>query len=234
MWSGPRNVSTAIMYSFAQRPDTTVWDEPLYGHYLRISGAQHPGRKEILEKMDQDGAAISRQMINQDFAKPILFIKNMAHHLVEVDEDFLKGLSNLILIRDPAEMLPSLINQIPDPTLRDTGLKRQWELFSNLKKLQEPIVIDSREFLLQPKKMLQEICRHLTIPFYPSMLKWKPGPIPEDGVWSSYWYHEIHLSSGFKPYKKKRESLPASLTPLLEECNFYYRKLLEVSVRISV
>lgn len=234
MWSGPRNVSTAIMYSFAQRPDTAVWDEPLYGHYLKISGAKHPGREEILKKMDQNGAAISQEMIKRSFSKPILFIKNMAHHLIELDEAFLEDLENLILVRDPAEMLPSLINQIPHPSLRDTGLKRQWQLYTKLAKIQEPIVIDSKEFLLQPQEMLEKICRRLAIPFYKSMLKWNPGPIPEDGVWSSYWYHQIHLSSGFKPYTKKEEPVPKRLKPLFEECDFYYQKLLKESLKVNV
>src|SRR5210317_1362841 len=133
LWSGPRNVSTALMYSFRQRSDTRVVDEPLYGHFLRVSGAEHPAALEVMNHMDCDGDRVMRRLlIAENEERPVQFIKQMAHHLVEIDERFLRVTTNVLLIRDPGEMLPSLVNQIPRPTIRDTGLKRQWELFEVL------------------------------------------------------------------------------------------------------
>ena len=227
MWSGPRNVSTAMMYSFAQRPDCKVWDEPLYGYYLKKTGVHHPGHEQILKQMEVNGPDICKQMIERQFKEPILFIKNMAHHLTGLDRAFIYKMTNILLIRDPEEMLPSLIQHVPKPTLRDTGLQSQWQVYSELIKVQDPLVIDSKRFLSQPREMLHKICIELAIPFYDDMLHWRRGPIREDGVWSKYWYQQIHLSSGFKPYKKKKEGVPKFLEPLLEDCNQYYHKLLK-------
>ena len=168
LWSGPRNVSTAIMYSFAQRPDTKVIDEPLYGHYLQVSGAQHPGREEVLAHMELNGDKVVAQLINTDFERPLLFIKNMAHHLLHLDSAFLPGLHNLLLIRDPKEMLPSLVNQIPQPKMIDTAYKMQWDLYRQLVDLgHSPTVIDSRELLLEPENILRQVCEKNSHTFLP-------------------------------------------------------------------
>lgn len=234
LWSGPRNVSTALMYSFAQRPDTTVLDEPLYGHYLRISGAQHPGREEVLELMSLDGDAIVKSLCYSDYGNSVLFIKNMAHHLVELDLKFLDDLHNVLLIRDPKEMLPSMIKQLPQPTLRDTGLKKQWELYNRLKDLGDnPIIIDSRELLLQPESMLVKVCHLLDIAFFDEMLSWEPGPIEEDGVWAKFWYQNVHKSAGFQPYTAKNEVVPNYLEDLLMECDHYYQRLYREALKAS-
>ncbi len=223
LWSGPRNVSTAIMYSFAQRPDTRVVDEPLYGHYLQVSGAQHPGREEVLAHMELSGDKVVAQLINDDFERPILFIKNMAHHLLHLDRAFLPGLHNLLLIRDPKEMIPSLVNQIPQPQMIDTAYKMQWDLYEQLVDLgQSPTVIDSRELLLAPENILRQVCEKTAISYYPEMTSWQPGPRPEDGIWAPHWYHQVHKSTGFAPYKPKEESVRSDLQPLLKECQYYY------------
>ena len=120
LWSGPRNVSTALMYSFAQHPDTEVLDEPLYAHYLLLSGASHPGEKSVLERMDRDGIRVMERIHKYPITRNILFIKNMAHHWIGLDDALLEGIDPLFLIRDPAEMLPSLSRQLPNPVLRDT------------------------------------------------------------------------------------------------------------------
>ena len=234
LWSGPRNVSTALMYSFAQRPDTTVLDEPLYGHYLRKSGALHPGREEILETMTREGEEVIKDICQSDFGNQVLFIKNMAHHLVELNLSFLDDLHNILLIRDPRETLPSIVNQFPNPSLRDTGLKQQWELYCRLTDLGDnPIILDSRELLTNPESMLVTVCHLLDIPFFQEMLSWKQGPIKEDGVWARHWYHNIHQSTGFKPYAAKSDPVPDHLSDLWMECDRYYQKLYKNSLKLT-
>ena len=197
LWSGPRNVSTALMYAFAQRADTRVVDEPLYGHYLRVSGARHPGRDEVMAAQNCDAEEVVRDVILGPTNRPVLFIKHMAHHLVEIDGSFLAATRNAFLIRDPAEMLPSLVNQIAEPTLRDTGLPQQAELYDRLAGMgQSPPVLDARELLLDPEHVLEHFCHDLGLAFDPNMLSWTPGGRPEDGVWARHWYQSVHRSSG--------------------------------------
>jgi len=223
LWSGPRNVSTALMYSFAQRADTKVIDEPLYAHYLKVTDVEHPGREEVLQAMENDGEKVVQQIILKESPSQITFIKNMAHHLVNLDESFLYRLENIFLIRDPQEMLPSLVNQIPNPTLRDTALADQAKLFQKLKDSgKTPTVIDSKELLLNPKQILTQLCRNLGIPFSEKMLSWKKGALAEDGVWAKYWYHNVHKSISFAPYRKKQEKVKEDLLPLLSECSQHY------------
>ncbi len=223
------------MYSFAQLADVRVVDEPLYGHYLRVSGADHPGRDEVLEKMNCDGDAVIRDMLDDaesDCAKQ-LFIKHMAHHLVAIDLGFLQHTRNIFLIRDPQEMLPSLTVQLPHARLADTGLEQQWHLFGDLLASgQQPAVLDSRELLLDPAGVLEQLCRHLELGFSERMLHWPSGPRAEDGVWSPHWYHAVHQSTGFAPYKAKTD-FPSHLEPLLKECAPWYDRLYEHAFRAS-
>ncbi|HEX4953771.1 MAG TPA: sulfotransferase family protein [Thermoanaerobaculia bacterium] len=231
LWSGPRNVSTALMYSFAQRPDTRVVDEPLYGHYLRVSGANHPGAREVMAAMDTDGERIVREVLLGPVDKPIVFFKQMAHHLVELDRGFLAQGANVLLIRDPREMLPSLVNQIPSPTLRDTGLAVQTELFDQLVALgQDPPILEARRLLMDPPTVLAKLCERLSIPFYESMLSWPAGARPEDGVWAPHWYHNVHRSNGFEPYRPKSEPFPERLLPLLEESRPHFERLAALAI----
>jgi len=233
LWSGPRNVSTALMYSFAQHGDVRVVDEPLYGHYLRVSGAPHPGRDAVIEAMNCDGAAVMRELIARQRADPSrrLFVKHMAHHLVNLGLDFMAETDNVLLIRDPREMLPSLTIQLPDAELADTGLRRQWELFEHLEAIgRTPLVLDSRELLLDPADVLGQLCARLGLEFDPCMLHWEAGPRPEDGVWAPHWYHAVHRSTGFAPYTPKQD-FPDTLGPLLAECAPWYEKLFAHALR---
>jgi hypothetical protein len=233
LWSGPRNVSTALMYSFAQNDSIKVVDEPLYGHYLRVSGAVHPGRDDILAAMNCDGDAVMRGILDAQSGMSCqrLFVKHMAHHLVGLDLEFLNHTRNIFLIRDPVEMLPSLINQLPDASLADTGLKRQWELFESLRNSgRTPSILDSRELLLSPRPVLQQLCDNIELPFTEEMLTWEAGARPEDGVWAPHWYHAVHQSTGFAPYAKKTE-FPDYLHSLLDECKPWYDRLLEHAIR---
>ena len=226
LWSGPRNVSTALMYGFAQRADTRVIDEPLYAHYLRASGADHPGRDEVLAKMDADGDRVVREVILGPCDRPVLFMKQMAHHLIDLDRAFLRETVNALLIRDPREMLPSLAANIAAPTLGDTGLKMQVDLLAELEgSRQDPPILDARRLLLDPPGVLEIFCRRLGIAFDERMLSWRAVPRPEDGIWARHWYENVHRSTGFAAYRPKTEPFPEPLRPLLDECRPYYEEL---------
>ena len=232
LWSGPRNVSTALLYSFGQRADTRALDEPLYGHYLRVSGAEHPGRDEILPQMEQNGERVVRQTLLGPCDRPVLFVKSMAHHLVEMDRGFLSQLHNVLLIRDPEQMLPSLANQIPEPMLFDTGLAMQTELLDQLLALgQEPPILDSRLLQNHPEAVLPQLCAAVGIEWDPGMLAWPAGPRPFDGCWAPWWYRNVHRSTGFSAYQAKSDPFPARLQPLLEECRPHYERLLARALR---
>ena len=233
LWSGPRNVSTALMYSFAERDDVRVIDEPLYGHYLSVSGAEHPGGDDVVAAMNCDGNAVMQDLLEQQRRDPDrrLFMKHMAHHLVDIDRSFLAGTANVFLVRDPREMLPSLTIQVPHASLADTGLRTQWELYEQLVDLgQQPAVLDSRELLLDPPGVLRQLTDHLGLPFTEAMLRWEPGPRPEDGVWAPHWYHAVHKSTGFAPYAPK-SGFPDHLLDLLAECEPWYERLYERALR---
>jgi hypothetical protein len=164
---------------------------------------------------------------------PVLFMKQMAHHLVELDESFLEKTNNIFLVRDPEQMLPSLTIQLPDAGLEDTGLRRQWELYEQLLAAsQHPAIIDSRELLLDPQGVLAALCDHLDIPFCDDMLTWEPGPREEDGIWAPHWYHAVHKSTGFSAYKHKT-GFPDRLRPLLAECAPWYDKLYAHAIRAN-
>ena len=231
LWSGPRNVSTALMYAFAQRSDTRVVDEPLYGHYLRVSSAPHPGREDVVAAMETDGEAVVRNVVLGDCDRPVLFMKQMAHHLVDLDRGFLRHTCNVLLIRDPSEMLPSLVHQLPEPELRDTGLALQHELYDRLVGMgQTPPVLEARRVLLDPEGVLSQLCDRLEIPFEPAMLSWPAGPRPEDGVWAPHWYHNVHRSTGFARYTPKTDPFPERLEPLLAACRPHYEALLRGAI----
>lgn len=226
VWSGPRNVSTALMYSFRSRSDALVVDEPLYGHYLELTNAPHPGKDEVLAEMDTDGARIVQNVLLGQYDKPVVMFKNMAHHLLGLDPAFLAELHNVLLVRDPAEMLPSLAQELPKPTLRDTGLQEQFGLLETILASGEtPVVLGAKRLLENPERVLRELCRALDLPFETAMLSWPEGPKPEDGVWAKYWYKNVHASSTFAPYTPKTAPFPEPLKPLLEVCTPLYAKL---------
>lgn len=232
LWSGPRNVSTALLYSFAQRRDTEAVDEPLYAHFLRVSDANHPMRELCMDAQDSDGARVVREVILGPRARPVVFFKQMAHHLVDVDLSFMRHTLNVFLTREPEQMLPSLQKRIGQPTLRDTGFKRQCEVLALLEGWgQTPAVVDSRDLLLSPPKVLSELCLHLGIHYDEAMLRWPAGPKEFDGAWAPHWYASVHRSTGFLPFKPKTEPFPAELRPLLDECRPYYAELLRRAIR---
>jgi hypothetical protein len=223
------------MYSFAQRNDTRVVDEPLYGHYLKASGAAHPGRDDVIAAMNCDGVAVMQSLLHpsREPDRPVLFMKHMAHHLVDIERSFLHETQNILLIRDPREMLPSLATLLPHPALRDTGLAVQSALYSELAgQAREPLVIDSRELLLDPERVLTALCRQLELGFDRRMLTWPRGGIPEDGVWAKHWYHAVHNSTGYSRHDPKR-NFPPRLLGLLGECSPHYEQLFRHAIRAS-
>lgn len=234
LWSGPRNVSTALMYSFAQRADTVVYDEPLYAHYLSKTPAReyHPGAEDVIAEMENDGEVVVRDLILGDLPKPVAFFKHMTHQLINLDKAFLSKTINVLLTRDPVEMLPSYAAQVEKPNLVDVGYKAHTELLEYLKSVgQNPPILDSKQILLNPKKVLSELCERIGIPFNDAMLSWEAGARPEDGNWAKYWYKSVHKSTGFEQYVQKTDPFPESLTPLLDACKPYYEQLNALAIK---
>lgn len=233
LWSSPRNISTALMYSFAQRSDTLVIDEPLYAHYLFHSNAGHPGKEEVISSQDTVGENVVKKIILGDHNKEVIFIKQMSHHLINLDESFLEKVINVFLIRNPKQLISSLAKVIQNVTMRDTGIKRQFDIYNSLKeKGLTPLIIDSGEILKNPEIALSALCGAIGIPFEKKMLHWKAGPRIEDGVWAKYWYGNVHKSTGFEKQVTSSGELPENLFSLYEECLVYYNKLYEYSIKV--
>jgi Sulfotransferase domain len=225
------------MYSFAQRADTRAVDEPLYAHYLRVSGAQHPGRDEVLASQDSDGERVVREVVLGPCDRPVAFFKMMAHHLVELDlatweRKLLERVTNVLLVRDPRAMLISLAKVLGTPRLEDTGLGAQVEMLDRLERggLDVP-VLDAREILLDPRGVLGELCERVGIAFDERMLSWPAGPKPEDGVWAKHWYAQVHRSTGFEPWTERNAPVPAELRALHEQCQALYERLYTKAIR---
>jgi hypothetical protein len=225
--SGPRNLSTALMYSFAQREDMTVLDEPFYGYYLQNASLEieHPSQKEILQTMELNEEKVIEN-INSLRKQKNVFVKGMAHHYLTDSPNFILNWENVILIRHPKKLIASFSKVIHTPTLNDIGIKKASELFLFLKKNgKTPIVIDSDELLKNPRNYLKKLCNLLEIPFSEKMLRWKKGGIPEDGVWAKHWYKNVHNSEGFAVQQSSSQPLPEHLEPLLKEALPYYETL---------
>jgi hypothetical protein len=232
LFSSPRNVSTALMYSWAQRPDAVVVDEPLYGHYLKVSGAEHPGREEIMADMECDAKKVIEKVMLGSYEQSLVFFKHMAHQTIELDTSFMEEMVNLFFIRDPRKIIASYSKVIENPTLEDIGIKKQWELYRLAKeKGYNHIILDSGELLANPQRVLVRICSAVGIPFYPDMLHWTAGARPEDGIWASYWYNQVHRSVGFEATRSAEPELSASGQALYLKALPYYHELYEASVK---
>lgn len=234
LWSSPRNISTALMYSFRQRPDTTVVDEPLYAHYLSLSQNQHrhPGSEVVLSTQSSDGEQVLRNCILGSFPTPIVLFKQMTHHLTGLSRDFLSSTSNVLLIRDPRRIIASYSRVIPDPSIHDVGVQLQYELFLELRARGVlSAVLDTREVLHNPEAVLSQLCHKLKIPFFPEMLHWPAGPKPEDGSWAPHWYQGVHRSEGFQPYIEETIELTPAQEELASRCLPFYQRLSEESIK---
>ena len=228
LWSGPRNISTALMYSFANRNDVKVIDEPLFGYFLNYSGAWRPSRKEVLATMELIPENIIEQIVNPTINKPVFFIKNMANHLIDLNWSFLDNFYNIILTRDPKDMLMSYSKHIGNPTMLDTCYEIQVELIEYLTNKAIPfVVVDSKEILQNPEKALKRICSLASIPFSVEMLNWEKGPLKEDGIWAKYWYNNVHSSNSFGNYVSNDQKLPIQITDIYEKCLIHYNQILK-------
>lgn len=214
------------MYSFRSRNDTTVWDEPLFAHYLRVTGVDQPHREEVLATLDQDGQRVVDDILLGPVPTPVAFFKNMAHHLVELDEGFLDGLRNVVLTRDPRHMLPSLAAGIPTPQLFETGLPAQVQLVRrDLAAGRQPIVVETAALLADPPRVLREVCRRCDIDWDPAMLAWEAGAKPEDGPWGDFWYESVRRSTGFAAPRASTRALPGHLQDLVAACMPLYEEV---------
>ncbi len=233
MWSGPRNISTALMRSWGSRADTAVCDEPLYAHYLSTLApgacAAHPGAGDVMRSQPTDWREVVAALAGPAPGdKPVWYQKHMAHHLTPgMDRGWLLGLANCFLIRDPAEMITSFIRVIPEPSAEDLGLPQQVALFEFVRERtgRAPPVIDSRDVLEDPRGVLGALCARLGVAFDEAMLSWAPGARPEDGVWAPHWYAGVYRSTGFAPYRPKDERVPERLTGVREVCEDLYGRL---------
>jgi hypothetical protein len=229
MWSGPRNISTALLRSWGNRDDTFVCDEPLYGYYLKETERGHPGQEEIVAQLETDWRKVVDFLTGPAPAgKRVFYQKHMAHHLLPgIERDWLHRVTNAFLIRDPREMLLSLVRVMPDARLEDTGLPQQWEIFELVSQQQGiiPPVIDAKDVLVDPRGQLSALCRVLEVPFQETMLSWEAGPRPTDGIWARHWYAAVEASTGFEPYRPRHDQLPAHLEAIYQECLDYYNRL---------
>ncbi len=216
-----------MMYSWRQRSDTTVVDEPLYAHYLATTGREHPGVDEVLASQDSDGEAVVANVILGHYESPVVVFKQMAKHLTGLDRAFLGRCRNVLLAREPLDMLTSFQKNVPDTTIEDTGFVELVEIMDAVVAGGDtPIVIDSKALLLDPAGVLEELCHRLGLSPDPAMLTWPAGPKPEDGVWARYWYEAVHRSTGWGPWKPKDDALLPGLEPVLDEARALYEKLL--------
>lgn len=237
MWSGPRNISTAMMRAWGNRLDTFVCDEPLYAHYLFVTRKPHPGMEEVIAAGETDWRRVTEWLTGDvPLGRTIFFQKHMAHHLLaSIERDWIGSLQNVLLIREPKEMLTSLVKTTPDAGLEDTGLAQQWELYEWLRERtgRTPLVLDARDVLENPRGMLSRLCAELGIAFTDAMLTWPAGPRATDGVWAKYWYHEVEKSTGFRPYMSKDEEVPERWREMLSECEQIYARLYEARLTLA-
>jgi len=233
MWSGPRNISTAMMRAWGNRPDTFVIDEPFYAFYLRATGKKHPGADEIIATGETDWRKVVEQCgrrLSAPTGKKICYQKQMTHHLLpEIDLEWLVGMTNCFLIRDPREVILSYIKKQGDPTLEDLGFVQQAEIFNWVRARTGsiPPVIDAGNVLQSPERILPLLCTAVAIEFDESMLSWPSGLRETDGVWASYWYREVAKSTSFQQYKPREGIVPDRLRGLHEQCREHYERLYE-------
>jgi hypothetical protein len=233
MWSGPRNISTAMMRAFENRSDCEVWDEPLYGYYLSATGIQHPGAAEIIADQGTDWRDITNRCAGEIPAqKAIFYQKHMTLHLLpEIDRQWISSLNNCFLIREPERVVASYRAVRQDLTLADIGFVQQAELFDYVNETtgEIPLVIDSRKFLLDPEAGLRRLCNWLGLEFESGMLSWPKGARESDGVWARYWYDSVWNSTGFASYQEQPLSLKASDQLIADQARIYYEHLYQYS-----
>ncbi len=229
MWSGPRNISTALMRSFGNRPDTVVCDEPFYACYLAATKAPHPGAEEVVRSLPTDWRRVAAFLTGPiPEGKSVFYQKHMAHHLLpEIERGWIFELEHAFVIRDPREMLLSLSKVTPRPGLADTGLPQQIELFEEVRHAtgRPPPVLDAKDVLSDPRRVLSRLCEHLGLEFREEMLSWPSGPRSTDGVWAKHWYGDVLRSTGFEVWRPRPGELAPELARVHAACLPLYEAL---------
>ena len=235
MWSGPRNISTAMMRSFENREDTYVSDEPFYAHYLQQTGVDHPMRDEVIESGNTHWAEVAEFLTGGiPYGNTAWYQKHMAqHNLPGVNLDWTDKVTNCFLIRDPREVILSYSKKYEITSVYQLGFPQQSALFTKLNEKNgvTPIVLDSKDILLNPKNMLQKLCEKLEIPFSNKMLSWPKGKRDSDGIWGKHWYNTVEQSTGFQTYQNKIEKIPNEYTAIYEESMAFYQQLYNLRIQ---
>ncbi|MDR3388763.1 MAG: hypothetical protein P4L92_17085 [Rudaea sp.] len=222
MWSGPRNISTAMMRAFENRGDCAVVDEPFYAHYLHASGLDHPGRDEVIAAGETDWHRVVADLVGPvRHGKPVFYQKHMTHHMLpHIGHDWFNAVTHVFLIRDPREVLLSYLKSRPHATAEDIGMPQEAALYDEIARRTgaAPPVIDADEFLRQPERHLRALCTLLQIPFTDRMLHWPSGPRASDGIWAPYWYDAVLKSTGFEPWRERDLCVPDVHRALIDQC----------------
>jgi len=237
MWSGPRNISTAMMRAWENREDTAVVDEPFYAHYLQATGVNHPGREEVLKSQSTDAAEVAAMLTGPiPDGKPIWYQKHMTQHMLpDMPLDWLDQVTNCFLIRDPEQVVASFTIQRPDAAAWELGFEQQARLFDHVcdRLGHAPPVIDAADVLKDPRGTLGALCAKLGIPFTDRMLHWPPGPRASDGVWAPHWYAAVERSTGFAPYREREPKLSDFQWELADLCKAHYERLARHRLQIE-
>ena len=223
MWSGPRNISTALMRAWENRPDCVVVDEPLYAYYLAETRLDHPARDDVIAAGQTDWRAVVDDLTTATPA-PVYYQKHMTHHLIPaLPRDWIASLTNVLLIRDPAEVVASYTRSRASVVANDIGLIQQVELYDQLGGVVP--VIDAADFLREPEGYLRWLCAHVGVEFTERMLSWPAGPRDSDGVWAPHWYASVWASTGFEPYRPREVSLTGDALRAADESRPHYERL---------
>ncbi|GAA0573460.1 hypothetical protein [Caenispirillum bisanense] len=230
MWSGPRNISTAMMRAWENRPDTVVVDEPFYAAYLAATGIDHPGRAEVLASQPTDWREVARQVADEPLpdGATVFYQKHMTHHMLpQIGLEWMDGLRHAFLIRDPREVVASYTQKRADCELADIGVVRQAELFDRVADRlgAAPPVVDGRDVLTDPRGVLGALCAALGVPFLDAMLAWPAGRRASDGVWAPHWYASVEASTGFGPPPPPASPLPPQYARVAEAAMPWYERL---------
>lgn len=229
MWSGPRNISTAMMRAWENRPDTAVIDEPFYACYLAATGLDHPARDEVIASQPTDWRAVAEALTGPvPGGRAIYYQKHMTHHMLpDFGRDWLDAVTNCFLVRTPAEVVASYAETRRAPTLEDLGFMQQAEIFARVADRlgHAPPVLDAGDVVRDPVGMLAALCAAVGVAFDARMLSWPPGPRPTDGVWARHWYASVERSTGFNPLRAHTKPVPPALAPLAEAAQPVYERL---------
>jgi len=235
MWSGPRNISTAMMRAWGNRDDTAVVDEPLYAHYLFHSKKEHPGAAEVIATGPSDWRhAVSQLTGPIPGGKAIYLQKHMTHQLLpHIDRDWLGQVTNAFLIRNPREVITSFIKIVRQPVLEDVGFAQQADIFTWVRNHTQktPPVVDAKDVLDNPRRILGLLCDALGVRFQEAMLSWAPGLRPTDGVWAPHWYKEVETTTGFRQYTPKSDQVPQALDGLYRRCLECYERMYDARLK---